>query len=133
MTVRQILESHPQPTIGDLDALVRCIEACGECAAACTGCADADLGEDSLRDLVRCIRLCLDCADICAATGRIITRQTAPDVGVIRAALETCLVACRASRAECERHAQLHEHCRVCAEVCSRCEQACTDLLASLG
>jgi hypothetical protein len=130
--IREMLETHPAPTIGDLDALVRCIESCSDCAAACTSCADADLGEGDVQDLVRCIRLCLDCADVCDATGRIVTRQTAPDVGVVGAALESCLVACRACRAECHRHAEHHEHCRVCAEVCSRCEQACQDLLASI-
>ena len=133
MTIREMLEAHPAPTIGDLDALVRCIESCGDCAAVCTSCADADLGEAGVEDLVRCIRLCLDCADVCDATGRIVARQTATDVGVVRAVLESCLVACRACRAECERHAEHHEHCRVCAQVCSRCEQACVDLLASIA
>jgi hypothetical protein len=83
--------------------------------------------------LVRCIRLCLDCADVCEATGRVVTRQTASDVGVVRAAVEACVVTCHACREECERHAQHHEHCRICAQVCSRCEQACNDLLVSLG
>jgi uncharacterized protein DUF326 len=133
VNIREMLEAHPAATIGDLDLLVRCIESCGDCAAACTSCADADLGEGAAADLVRCIRLCLDCADLCDATGRIVARQTAPDVGVVRAALESCLVACRACRAECQRHAEHHEHCRVCAQVCSRCEQACQDLLASIG
>ena len=133
MTIRAMLEAHPGPTIGDLDVLVRCIEACGECGASCTSCADADLGEAEVQDLVRCIRSCLDCADVCDVTRRIVTRQTEPDLGVVRAALQSCLVACRACRAECERHAKHHEHCRICAEVCSRCEQACEDLLASIG
>ncbi|MCH2844302.1 four-helix bundle copper-binding protein [Listeria monocytogenes] len=26
----------------------------------------------------------------------------------------------------------MHEHCRICAEVCRRCERACADLIASL-
>lgn len=133
MSIREMLEAHPAPSIGDLDALVRCIESCSDCAVVCTGCADADLAEGDVQDLVRCIRLCLDCADVCDATGRIVARQTAPDVGVVRATLESCLVACRACRAECQRHAEHHEHCRVCAQVCSRCEQACQDLLASIG
>jgi hypothetical protein len=132
VTIREMLETHPAPK-GDLDALARCIESCGDCAAVCTSCADADLGESGVQDLIRCIRACLDCADVCAATGRIVARQTATDVGVVRAVLESCLVACRACRAECERHAAHHEHCRVCAEVCSRCEQACEELLASIG
>ena len=77
MTIREMLEAHPAPTIGDLDALVRCIEACGDSAVVCTSCADADLGEGEVQDLVRCIRRCLDCADVCDATARIVARQTA--------------------------------------------------------
>jgi len=34
---------------------------------------------------------------------------------------------------ECAGHADMHEHCRVCADVCRRCEQACRELLAALG
>jgi hypothetical protein len=123
VSIREMLETHPQPSSGDLDVRVRCIEACSECAVVCTSCADADLGESDLQELVRCIRLCLDCADVCDATRRI----------VIRATVEACVLACRASREECERHAEHHEHCRICGEVCRRCEQACDDLLASIG
>jgi hypothetical protein len=100
---------------------------------ACTSCADADLGERDVPELIRCIRLCLDCADICEATGRVVTRQSASDIGVVRATVQACVVACGVCRAECERHAEHHEHCRVCAAVCRRCEEACGDLLASLG
>jgi hypothetical protein len=133
VTIRAMLETHPQRATGDLDVVVSCVEACIDCAAACTSCADADLGESDLQELVRCIRLCLDCADVCEATGRVVTRQTASDVGIVRAAVEACVVTCRACGEECERHAEHHEHCRVCAEECSRCEQACNDLLASIG
>jgi hypothetical protein len=85
MTFQEVLESHPQPTSLDRNALLRCIEECLDCAASCTGCADADLAEDDVREMVRCIRLCLDSADACDATGRIVTRQTAPDLRLIRA------------------------------------------------
>ncbi|WP_396415740.1 four-helix bundle copper-binding protein [Kocuria sp.] len=27
----------------------------------------------------------------------------------------------------------MHDHCRICAEACRRCEQACADLLAVIG
>jgi hypothetical protein len=133
VTIREMLEAHPQPITGDLDVRARCIEACLECAASCTSCADADLGESDVQDLVRCTRLCLDCADTCDVTRRVVTRQTAPDVTVVRATVQACALACRACREECERHAAHHEHCRICAEVCGRCEQACNDLLASIG
>jgi hypothetical protein len=133
VTIREMLEAHPQPTGGDRDLVVRCIEACIDCSATCTSCADADLGESDLPDMVRCIRSCLDCADICEVTGRIVTRQTESEVAVVRATLEACVISCAACREECERHAEHHEHCRICAEVCARCEQACSDLLASIG
>jgi uncharacterized protein DUF326 len=133
VSVRDIISTHPQPTSLDRDTLVRCIDECFDCAATCTSCADACLGEDDVQELVRCIRLCLDCADLCDATGRIVTRQVAPDSGVVHATIQACVAACRACGDECERHAAHHEHCRLCAEVCRRCEQACEDLLAAIG
>ena len=132
MTIRDILDKHPRPTSLDRNLVVRCIEACYDCSASCTSCADADLAEPDVQDLIRCVRLCLDCADVCDATGRIVTRQTEADLGVIRSVVEACVVACVACRQECERHAAHHEHCRICAEVCGRCERACNDLLAAI-
>ena len=133
MTFQEIIKLHPQPTSLDRDALLRCIGECLDCVASCTSCADADLAEDDVRDMARCIRLCFDCADACDATARIATRQTAPDLRLIRAMVEACSVACLACAEECDRHAAHHEHCRLCAEVCRRCRQACDDLLATIG
>jgi uncharacterized membrane protein len=130
---QDIIKLHPQPTKLDRDALLRCIDQCRVCAATCTACADASLGENDLQEMVRVIRHALDCADACEATGRIVTRQTAPDLHLIRAITEACAVACLACAEECERHAAHHEHCRVCAEDCRRCKQACDDLLAKIG
>ena len=133
MTVQEILGTHPRPNALDRGLLVRCIEDCIECAATCTSDADADLAEPDVQEQLRCIRLCLDCADVCDATGRILIRQTEPDLGVLRATIEACAVACRACGDECEKHASHHEHCRICAEVCRRCEQSCRDLLETIS
>ena len=133
MTFQEIFELHPQPTSLDHDTILRCIEECIDCAASCTACADASLSEHDLEELVRCVRLNLDCADACDATGRIVTRQTAPDLRLLRAQIEACSVACLACAEECERHAAHHEHCRVSALVCRRCKQACDDLMAIIG
>ena len=133
MTVQEMIEMHPSPASIDRDTLLRCIDACFDCAAECTSCADACLGEPSVEDLVHCIRLNLDCADACGVAGRIAVRQTALDVGVLRATIQACAVACHACGEECARHAEHHEHCRVCSEACARCEQACTDLVAAVG
>jgi uncharacterized membrane protein len=133
VTLQAMIKSHPQPPGVDRDALLRCVEACLECAASCTSCADADLAENDVREMVRCIRLCLDCADACTATARIVTRQTAPDLRLLRAMVEACAAACQACGDECERNAAHHDHCRICAEVCRRCLQACNDLVATIG
>ena len=132
MTVQKLIATHPHPTSADREALLRCIDDCFDCAATCISCADACLGEDDVRDLIRCIRLCLDCADACDAAGRIITRQTEPDLDVMRTTIGACASACRACGDECERHADHHEHCRICAAACRRCEQSCNGLLVTI-
>jgi hypothetical protein len=133
VTVEAILKTHPRPLIADAAVLARCIDECAGCEAMCTICADASLAEDDIRMMERCLRLCLDCADACTDAGRIVSRQTSPDEGTQRTALEACRTACHACAEECERHAHHHEHCRLCAEECRRCEQACDELLSALG
>ena len=129
----RLVQANPNRPYVDANALAECIQACYDCAQACIADADADLGEQQGPEMLRCIRLCLDCAEVCDATGRIVTRQTEPNLGVVRAAVEACATTCRACGDECERHAPHHEHCRISAEVCRRCEQACRDLLATMG
>jgi hypothetical protein len=107
------------------------IEECLDCAASRTACADACLGESDIAELRRCIRLNLDCADACEATDRIVTRQTSPDLRLIRTIAEACAVACVACAEECDRHAA--HHCRVCATVCRRCKRACDELVVAIG
>ena len=134
MTVAgQMLETYPKDLGGvDRRQLQECIEACYECALACTACADACLSEDTVAELTKCIRTNLDCADVCDVTGRVLSRHTGYDANLTRAVLEACAATCKACGDECAGHAEMHEHCRVCAESCRRCEQACRGLLAVL-
>jgi hypothetical protein len=74
----------------------------------------------------------LDCADVCAATVNVTSRQTDHDPAVTKPLLEACAATCKSCGDECERHARIHAHCRVCLTACRRCEQACRDLLAAL-
>lgn len=131
-TIEQMLATHPRPSSTPNSMLVNCIEACMVCATSCTACADACLAEEMVKELVHCIRTDLDCADICQATGRILMRQSEPDMQMIVKQLEACQVACRRCGAVCAEHAKMHEHCRVCAEACRACEQACAALLAAM-
>ncbi len=128
-----MLDVYPGGLVLDKQLLTRSIETCLECTQACTACADADLGEQTVVDLVKCARLNLDCADMCQTTARVLTRQTGYDRDLTRAVVQACAQACRVSGDECDRHARMHEHCRVCAEVCHRCQRVCEEVLAAIG
>jgi hypothetical protein len=131
--VTAMLDTYPADLGGvDRAALARCIEACFDCAQSCTACADACLSEQQVADLVKCVRSNLDCADICATTGRVLSRHTGYDSNITRTILQACVAACGACGEECANPAGMHEHSRVCAEACRRCEQACGELLAAL-
>ena len=123
--VVSMIETHPAGAQGvDKDTLAACIAACFECAQTCTACADACLSEEMVADLAACIRADLDCADVCITTGNVLSRLTGTNPEVIRSLVETCRTVCRACAEECEKHAQMHDHCRICAEACRRCEEA---------
>jgi len=133
MHATEMLTTNPGQPLLTQESLIRCIEACFDCAQVCSACADACLGEAKLDMLRRCIRLNQDCSDVCVATGRMLSRQQQPDMRVVTAMLETCLVACAACGDECALHGKMHEHCRVCAESCRRCVRACKEALGALG
>ena len=126
-----IAQANPGKSYLDLDTRVEAIRACFDCAQACTADADADLGEERVRDMDRCIRLCLDCADVCLATGKILSRQTAADFAAL-AIVQACAQACKGCGDECQHHAQHGiAHCQICMEACRRCERACNAILSS--
>ena len=130
---RQMLGTCPVRFNVDAGLLAATIDALSDCAQACTADTGCDLSETNVAEMVRCIRLCLDCADICVATAGVISRQADYDADVVVPLLQACAAACKSCGDECERHARMHEHCRICAEACRRCERACRDLLAAAG
>ena len=129
---RQMLETYPRDLDVDPGVLAATIDALSDCTQACAADADADLSEPNVAELVKCIRLCLECTDICGATVGVISRQGEYNANVATPLLEACVASCKTCGDECERHARMHEHCRVCAEACRRCERACRELLAAL-
>jgi Domain of Unknown Function (DUF326) len=128
-----MLQTYPAEINLDRDLLGRCIDACTSCAATCTASADACLSEEMVEHLRKCIRTNLDCADLCDATGRLLSRHTGYGANLTRATLQACAQACKSCADECAQHADMHEHCRICAEECRRCEQACQELLSAIG
>lgn len=91
-----------------------CIEACVECWTACEMCSDACLHEPNVEQMVRCIRLDRDCAAICRLAAEAMIRGS--EMAAPFCAL--CAEICEACAEECAKHAQHHDHCRVCAEAC---------------
>jgi hypothetical protein len=128
-----MLDTYPKSINLDRAMLATAIDALIACAEACTACADACLSEDTVAELTKCIRTNLDCADICSTTARVLSRHTGYDANLSRSLLDACATACKACGDECGRHAEMHEHCRVCADACHACEQACRDLLATIS
>jgi uncharacterized protein DUF326 len=129
---RQLLDTYPGTVNVDPGVLAAAADALSDCAQACIADVDADLSEQNVTEMVACIRLCLNCADVCTATIGVTSRQASYDAKVARPLLEACVAICKSCGDECERHAQMHEHCRVCGQACRRCEQACRQLLATL-
>ncbi|MBJ6724508.1 four-helix bundle copper-binding protein [Geomesophilobacter sediminis] len=132
MKTQEMFTSHPRNIRFDLDQLTACISACTECADSCTVCADACLGEEKVQMLVRCIGLNQDCADVCGVTARILARQSESESLLLRLQLETCATACRICAEECDKHAEMHRHCRVCANSCRNCEDKCRVMLKAM-
>lgn len=132
MHIQSMISTHPHVQGSTNDALIRAVEEAYDCTAACRICADACLGEAMVADLVQCIRLNLDCADVCAAAGAVGARRTGSNEAVIKALLEVCAETCAACATECDKHAGMHEHCRICAEACRRCEEACREAAGTI-
>lgn len=129
MRSEDLIISHPVKPQFDPERMAAFLDAVAECEQACLSCADACLGEESRGQLVHCIRINQDCADVCWATARLVSRRTSPDLKVIQSQVQTLSLVCTSCREECRRHSSSHEHCRVCAEACARCEDACAGLL----
>jgi hypothetical protein len=131
-TTLPMLETYPKPINIDRILLAEGIDTLLGCSEAGTACAYACLSEDMVADLTKCIRTNLDCADICVATSRVLSRHTGHDADISRTLLETCISACSSCAEECSLHADMHEHCRICADACRDCEQTCRELLQAL-
>lgn len=70
---------------------------------------------------------------MCATTVRVLSRHTGYDTNITRGQLQVCIAACKACGDECEQHAGMREHCKLCLQACRACEQACSALVTSLS
>jgi hypothetical protein len=130
---RLLLDVKPVSSPVDVGLRAAAIDALNDCVQACIADTDADLAEHDVAAMVTCIRLCLDCADVCAAAAAITSRPSSSGPDVVGPLLESCVASCKSCGDECERHASMHEHCRICAEACRRAEQASRELLNAMN
>jgi hypothetical protein len=125
----QMLDAFPAAVPAGAAKLAAAIDECLACVQACTACADSDLIEPDVGTLRACVAINLVCADVCDATARVLSRPGQGDLLTIRDLLVTCIRSCTACAKECDRHAEHHRHCAICADVCRTCLRACTALL----
>jgi hypothetical protein len=133
LAAQRMLDAYPKSMNVDKPLLAAVIEEALNCFQTCTACADACLSEDMAAEMTKCIRTNADCAAICATTVQVLSRHTGYDANITRAQLQACIAACKACGDECSQHADMHDHCKVCAEACRACEQACQALLDSIA
>jgi len=132
MQAVKMISAHPNVQGNTNDVLASGIEDFYNCAQICISCADACLAEDVTPELKQCIRTDLDCAAITSAAGEIASRQTGSNEELLRQVLQACETSCRLCAEECEKHANKHEHCKICAEACRKCEDTCQKILKTL-
>ncbi len=63
---------------------------------------------------------------------RVLSRHTGYDANLTRLQVQAAIQAVRTCGSSCGEHAQMHEHCGVCAQACQQAEQALTGLLGHL-
>jgi len=124
-----MMRSMPQGGMTmDMDAMQTCVEACSAAAMAATMCADADTGDD----MARCNAMCSNMADVATTMMRMMLRPTGYDMSVMRMMMEACVAMGEACAAECRMHAEMHEHCRICAMACEAMVDSCRRMMSSM-
>ncbi|WP_157414790.1 aldehyde dehydrogenase [Agromyces allii] len=111
------MSSSDMPMQGmDPMMMQECLEALSACMQACVMCADADAAEG----MGRCASMCSNCADMCDSMMKMMLRMHGWDMGVMMSMMQSTTMMARACSAECMMHADMSEHCRMCAMACDQ-------------
>ena len=125
-----MMKSMPaEKTMGmDMMMMQEAIEACSAAAMAATMCADSDTG----MDMAKCSSMCMNTADVATTMMRMMMRPAGYDMASMRAMLMATMEMGRACSAECMMHADMDEHCRMCAKACDAMVMACEKVANSM-
>jgi hypothetical protein len=94
-------------------------------------CAASDAAEGE--SMATCASMCMTCADMCNTMMRAMMRPMSYHSGATMAMLQACAAMCTACAEECMTHADMHEHCRMCAQACRDCASACQKVMDSMA
>jgi hypothetical protein len=128
--VAQMLEARTDERGIDHATLALAIGALQDVVAATTACADACLSEGG--DKADCVRACADTADVAGALVRVLSRTGATTEGT-RSLVQAAAKVLAECGTICAAHGEHDKHCRICAEVCGRAEQALQSLLTAVA
>jgi hypothetical protein len=76
--------------------------------------------------------MCMNTADVATTMMRMMMRPNGYDMGVMRSMMTACMAMGEACAAECMMHAEMSEHCRICASACTAMVEACRSTMASM-
>ena len=77
--------------------------------------------------------MCANCADVCDTMMRMMLRMNGWDMAVMMSMMQTTIMMCRACSAECMMHAEMSEHCRLCAMACDQAVMAMEKMMGSMS
>jgi hypothetical protein len=128
MTTEKMMTMMPMEMTMDMKLMQQCIEACAAAEQAAVMCADAAMGEG----MARMMSMCANTADMTHTMMRMMMRPAGYDLASMMGMLEATMMMCRACATECGMHAEMSDHCAMCAEVCTNAVAAMEDLKASM-
>ncbi len=100
-----------------------CFDASNACVLDCYNCSSTCLLEDNQKSVARVIKLCIECADICRLAAAAIAMRSENMYAICR----LCAEICKKCEMECMRHKT--ECCIKCAGSCRLCAEACIKLI----
>jgi hypothetical protein len=113
----------------DMEAMQNLMEAAAACEQACTMCVSSMMGMDGMET---CSARCMNCADMSNTMMRMMMRPAGMEMDAMMAAMQACMMMAKACSAECSMHADMNDHCRMCAKACDELVAACEAMMASM-
>jgi hypothetical protein len=130
MMMTDMMKTMPADKVMGLDMsmMQECIEACSMVSMAATMCADSDMG----MDMAKCSSMCMNMADMSTTMMRMMMRPMGYDMASMRAMMMACMEMGKACSAECMMHAEMDEHCRMCAKACDAMVMCLEKMMGSM-